>query len=77
MKTFEHPRELQVGDKVRIIAERYSITKIGSEGIVRVVEELEREYNGGPHCTIEFYKLTGRKALTKTFDIRCKDVEII
>jgi hypothetical protein len=73
MKTFEHPKDIEVGSRVVVTIEGwYGITDKGSEGVVT--------NKGRNNCTVEFYHLTGENSSGyegRNFDIRIKDLEPI
>jgi hypothetical protein len=77
MKTFTHPETIQVGSKVRVIGGPYSITAVGSEGVVICIDQRGK-YKREEYLTIKFYKTTGDPCgLNTVFRIAANDVEII
>jgi hypothetical protein len=58
--------KFKVGDRVRVITAGYSVTQIGSEGIVI---ELAGDGAGQNYWSIKFDKITGVETGSKTFTL--------
>jgi hypothetical protein len=93
MKSFDHTSEIQIGDNVRVVAGSYSITQVGSEGIVKAIfSEHTQKFDHADlgwddqgirpftelYYYIEFYKLPSALAhIGPQFYIRAVDVKRI
>jgi len=67
-KDFWGISEIEVGDRVRVTADRYNVTKIGSEGIVR---GFGYDYRKGDVVRVEFL------TLNNIYQIREKDLQVV